>query len=168
MNVNVGRTPCRLAGKAIDIPKLRGVGPLVRDVVDPERELPAVPEPVANIAVPVAIAGSANGAVRGQGIGAEIAVLQTTAPRAQILDVGGERSGRGRRVRQVLPDVSRTIVERRLESCMIRRMANVQLQPRRSRIGNIEFESAPPPVRPRGSLAAIRTLQPLTMISQPA
>src|SRR5260370_21837174 len=166
MNVNVGRTPCRLAGKAIDIPKLRGVGPLVRDVVDPERELPAVPEPVANIAVPLAIAGSANGAVRGQGIGAEIAVLQTTAPRAQILDVGGERSGRGRRVRQVLPDVSRTIVARRLESCMIRRIATVQLQPRRSLIGNIEFESAPPPGRPRGILAGIRIVSRLGLSVQ--
>src|SRR5260370_41864766 len=114
MNVNVGRTPCRLAGKAIDIPKLRGVGPLVRDVVDPERELPAAPEPVANIAVPLAIAGSANGSVRGEGIGTEIAVLHTTAPRAQILDVCGEGPGRERRVRQVLPDVSCAVVERRL------------------------------------------------------
>ena len=59
----------RLAGKAIDVPKLRSVGPLVCDVVDPQRELPAPLEPAANIAVPLAIAGSANRAVRGQGIG---------------------------------------------------------------------------------------------------
>ena len=75
MNVNICRAPCRLAGKAIDVPELHGVGLLVCDVVDPERELPAAPEPVANIAVPLAIAGSANGTVRGQGIGTDIAVL---------------------------------------------------------------------------------------------
>src|SRR5258707_12326614 len=131
MNVNVGRTPCRLAGKAIDIPKLRGVGPLVRDVVDPERELPAVPEAVAKIAVPLAIAGSANGAVRGQGIGAEIAVLQTTAPRAQVLDVSSERSGRGRRVRCLRQEPGR--VERWFAIPLSRRLSPV-LGRRRSRI----------------------------------
>src|SRR5882672_2378610 len=98
MKVNV-RHARRFAGKAIDIPKLHGVGLLVRDVVDAERELPAVLERVANIAIPLAVAGTANGAVRGQRIGAEIAVLKTSAPGTQILDIGGERSGREWRVR---------------------------------------------------------------------
>src|SRR6185312_6427530 len=110
MDMAVGDAVCGLARQAIDIPKLRRVGPGIENVVEPSLEPPAAFKIIANLAIPFAIAAGAHRIVGGEWIGSEVTIFQARPPGPQMLHIGREVADSDRRRRDVAADMTGAVV----------------------------------------------------------
>ena len=74
-------------GQPIDIPELGGVGVAVQNVIHPETRVPVRRKSQAQVRVPLPITRALDLVVRRERLPAEVAVFQTAAPGARVLDI---------------------------------------------------------------------------------
>src|SRR5215469_18869364 len=125
MYMHISDTGSRFTTKAVDVPELRRVRMYVENVVKAESNHPARAEGAVQLGVPLAISRAFYDVIRGERESAQVAILESAVPAAEVLHVSSERTRGERCVRHEFTHMAGTVVVWGLVTCADTRVAAV-------------------------------------------